>query len=178
MIGSLIAISFGTVFVMVNSGGLAEPWPVIVRVVAGLVAVGLVVALFRTPAEVRGAVPARGGFKDRRYWLVVLVEVVALFGGLALINQVLGWPEASVAWVTLVVGVHFFGLAWAWGMPMYHWLGAVMTALGVSGFVVFALGGSEATVGLVAGVGSGFALYGAVVAALLDVRRARSEVTV
>ncbi|MFC0003883.1 hypothetical protein [Micromonospora siamensis] len=177
LVGSLVAISFGTVFVLVNSGGLAAPWPWVIRVVGLLVAAFLVVALLRVarrePAATGG--PATG-FMDRRYWIVVAVEAVALFGGLNVINRVLHRPEISVAWVALVVGVHFFGLGWVWRMPRYHWLGAVMTALGLAGFVIHALGGGAATVALVAGVGSGLALYLTVALALRDVSRDRTPV--
>ncbi len=47
-------------------------------------------------------------------------------------------------------------------MPLYHWLGAAMAILSLAGFLIYALGGSAAIVGLVAGVGSGAALYAAV----------------
>ncbi|WP_436536488.1 hypothetical protein [Actinoplanes sp. HUAS TT8] len=163
VVGSLVALSFGTVFVMVNSGGLPSPWPIVIRVVAAVVAVGLLLGVLR----VRRLAPAPGpdqvvGFADRRYWWAVAGEVVALFGGLYVINQVLDAPEVAIAWVAIVVGVHFFPLAWAWRMPMYHWLGAAMTLLGVAGFVAHALGASDAIVALIAGVGSGAALYAAV----------------
>lgn len=196
VIGSLIAISFGTVFVMVNSGGPAAPWPLVIRVVAAVIAVGLVVALFRTVRTAPSAsaadgsheatqpaaagdgsrrtnqpTPAVGGFADRRYWVIVALEAVALFGGLAVINQVVKAPDVSVAWIAVVVGTHFFALAWAWRMPMYHWLGAVMTALGLGGFLAYAAGADAATVALIAGVGSGFALFGSVVAGLRHARR-------
>lgn len=85
-----------------------------------------------------------------------------------MINGVLDRTAVSVAWVALVVGVHFFGLAAIWRMPLYHWLGAAMTALGLSGFLIYALGGPAPLVGLVAGVGSGMALYAAVGVALRE----------
>jgi hypothetical protein len=100
-------------------------------------------------------------FVDRRYWIIVALEVGALFGGLFIINGVLHRKAVSVAWVALVVGVHFFGLARIWRMRLYHWLGAAMTILGLAGFLIYALGGTAATIGLVAGVGSGAALYAA-----------------
>ncbi|RAK36726.1 hypothetical protein B0I29_108316 [Actinoplanes lutulentus] len=170
--GCLVAISFGTVFILVNSGGLSSPWPLIIRLAGVIAAVALLVALFRTvrTAAAPGTVPDVRGFTDRRYWLVVAVEVIALFGGLYVINGVLELNEVSVAWVATVVGVHFFALAWAWRMPMYHWLGAVMTVLGLAGFAAWALTESAATVGLIAGVGSGVALFGMVVAALRQAR--------
>ncbi|WP_328478162.1 hypothetical protein OHA21_26450 [Actinoplanes sp. NBC_00393] len=177
VIGSLIAISFGTVFVMVNSGGLPEPWPLIIQSVGAAVAALLIIALIATVRSPRRepAVPARGGFSDKRYWLIVAAEVVALFGGLAVINEVLEAPDVSVAWIAVVVGTHFFALAWAWQMPMYHWLGAVMTGLGLGGFLAYAMGASAAVVALIAGVGSGFALFGSVVAGLRETRRRQLE---
>jgi hypothetical protein len=165
--GCLVAISFGTVFIMVNSGGLPSPWPMILRVAAVVAAAVLLVVLFRAAPTARGRESAGGrGFTDRRFWLISALEVVALFGGLYLINGVWERPALGIAWVATVVGVHFFGLAWAWRMPLYHWLGAAMTVLGLGGFLAYALGGSAATVGLIAGVGSGVALYATVVAAL------------
>ncbi|GAA2895610.1 hypothetical protein Acy02nite_25530 [Actinoplanes cyaneus] len=47
LIGSIIALSFGTVFVMVNSGGLSSPWPIVIRVVGLVIAVALLVAVLR-----------------------------------------------------------------------------------------------------------------------------------
>ncbi|MER5606487.1 hypothetical protein AB0F93_07880 [Micromonospora tulbaghiae] len=174
VVGSLVAISFGTVFVLVNSGDLSAPWPLVVRVAGLLAAALLLVTVFRvagreTPAPQREA----AGFMDRRYWLVVALEAVALFGGLSVINNVLDRPAVAVAWVAVVVGVHFFGLGHVWRMPLYHWLGAVMTALGLAGFLAHALGAGAGAVGLISGVGCGAALFAAVALALRDtVRRA------
>ena len=167
--GSLIATTFGTVFMLVNSGGLTAPWPLVIRVLGLIVAVtliaGLVLVVRRTSSAPQAPVTA---FVDRRYWLIVALEVGALFGGLAVVNGVLHRSAVSVAWVALVVGVHFFGLARIWRMPVYHWLGAAMTVLGLAGFLVYALGGPAAVVGRVAGVGSGAALYALVALTVSD----------
>ncbi|GAA4603504.1 hypothetical protein BJY16_004641 [Actinoplanes octamycinicus] len=174
MIGSLVALSMGTVFVVVNSAALPSPWRLVIRVAAVLVAVTLLALVIR--AERAGAPSEEGdiqGFADRRYWYAVLFEVVALFGGLYVINGVLKKPEVAVAWVAVVVGLHFFPLAWAWRMPLYYGVGGAMAVLGVAGFVAYAAGASAATIGLIAGVGSGFALYIAVVAGLRDNRARR-----
>ena len=174
MIGSLVALSMGTVFVVVNSAELPSPWRLVIRVAAVLVAVTLLALVIR--AERAGASSEEGdiqGFADRRYWYAVLFEVVALFGGLYVINGVLKKPEVAVAWVAVVVGLHFFPLAWAWRMPLYYGVGGAMAVLGVAGFVAYAAGASAATIGLIAGVGSGFALYSAGVAGLRDTRARR-----
>ncbi|SCE97157.1 hypothetical protein GA0074695_2567 [Micromonospora viridifaciens] len=177
VVGSMVAITFGAVFVLVNSAGLPTPWSAVIRAVGLVVAALLIVGLVLV---VRGAPPATqasaSDYMDRRYWLIVALEAGALFGGLAVVNGVLHRSAVSVAWVALVVGVHFFGLARIWRMPLYHWLGAVMTVLGLAGFLIYALGGTAAIVGLVVGVGSGAALYTTVGAALRHTLRGRTHV--
>jgi hypothetical protein len=168
LIGSMIALSFGTSFVMANSGGLSSPWPLIIRVVGALIAVALAIQVIRVVRSTTVVRQGAAGFTDRRYWWAVIGEVIALFGGLYVINQVLEKPDVAIAWVAVVVGVHFFPLGWAWRMPLYYRLGTVMTALGVAGFVAYAFGASAATVALISGVGSGFALYATVAAGLRD----------
>jgi uncharacterized membrane protein len=174
-VGSLVAITFGTVFVLANSGGLARPWPLVVRLtglsVAALLISGLVLVARRGSRATTAPV---SDFVDRRYWLIVALEAAALFGGLAVINGVLHRSAVAVAWVALVVGVHFFGLARIWRMPLYHRLGAAMTVLSAAGFLSYALGGPAAMVALVAGVGSGAALYAAVGVAVADALRDRT----
>jgi hypothetical protein len=177
VIGSVVAITFGTVSVLVNSGGLPAPWPLVIRVigllVAALLIVGLVLVVRRTSSVTRASA---SDFVDRRYWRIGALEAGALFGGLAVVNGVLHRTAVSVAWVALVVGVHFFGLARIWHMPLYHWLGATMTVLGLAGFMIYALGGPAAIVGLVAGVGSGTALYAVVGVAVGDALLGRASV--
>ena len=175
--GSVVAITFGTVFVLVNSGGVPAPWPLVIRVIGLLVAALLVVGLVLVVRRGSAVTPAPvSGFDDHRYWLIVALEAGALFGGLAVINGVLHAKAVSVVWVALVVGVHFFGLARIWRMPLYHWLGAAMAILSLAGFLIYALGGSAAIVGLVAGVGSGAALYAAVGVAVGEALLGRTSV--
>ncbi len=175
MVGSVVAIAFGTVFVLVNSGGLPAPWPLVIRVIGLLVAALLVGGLVLVVHGGSSAAPApASGFVDRHYWLIVALEAGALFGGLAVVNGVLHRTAVSVAWVALVVGVHFFGLARIWHMPLYHWLAAAMTILGLAGLLIYALGGPAGMIGLVAGVGSGTALYAAVAVAVGDALLSRT----
>lgn len=177
VIGSAVALTFGAVFVLVNSGDLADPWPLVIRAAGLAVAAMLVVALVLVARKTTPARASAYGYPDRRFWIIVAAEAVAFVAGLVVINGVLQRPEVGVAWVALVVGVHFFGLGWIWRIRVYHRLGAVMTALGLAGFLIDALGGSAGTVGLVAGVGSGAALYLNVGAVLRNVWRGRPPAT-
>lgn len=156
-IGSIVAIVFGLVFVLVNSGGLASPWPVAIRVAGAVVAAGLFVLLARRGKPEGGAGTT---FFDRsQFRWIVLAEVVALFGGLFVINGVLGHGEAGVAWIAVVVGVHFLAMGRAFRLARFLTLGGVMTALGVAGFVLAFAGAGAAMIGLVSGVLSGVALF-------------------
>ena len=170
VIGCLIALSFGTVFVLMNSGGPDEPWPWVIRGTGLAVAAVLLVALFRTARAARAAQPSGPGFADPRFRVNLGAEVLALFAGLYVINSVLNRPALGVAWVAVVVGVHFFALGWAWRMSFYHRLGAAMTALGVAGFAAYAAGAGAGTVGLISGVGSGLALFATVATILRQAR--------
>jgi hypothetical protein len=171
VVGSLIAIAFGTVFVVVNSGGLATPWPTVVRLTGVAVAAVLLIALFVRRPRPTAPNPGTGGSTDRagagpatffgyrRFWVIVAIEAAALFAGLYVINGVLGHSEVAVAWVAVVVGVHFVGLGRAFRLTRFHVLGAAMTALGVAGFVLDAVGAGAPVIGLVSGVLSGVALF-------------------
>jgi hypothetical protein len=173
VIGSIVAIGFGLGFIAGNSGSLHDPWPLIVRVAGGLAAAALLVATFRARASAGPPTPAESvtRFVGRGYAIVVAAEAAALFGGLAVINGVLHRTDVSVAWVALVVGVHFYGLGYVWRMPMYHGLATGMTALALAGFVIYAAGGPKPAIDVVSGVGSGVALYLAVVWTLTRGRR-------
>src|SRR2546429_3324482 len=177
VVGSMVAITFGTVFVLVNSAGLRDPWPLVFGaaglLVAALLVAGLVLVARKAPRATQEPVSS---FVDRRYWIIVALEAGALFGGLFIINGVLHRTAVSVAWVALVVGVHFFGLAGIWRMPLYHWLRTAMTVLGLAGFLIYPPDGTPRQIGLVAGVGPGAALYAAVAVALHDTLRGRTSV--
>jgi hypothetical protein len=160
LVGLLVCVAFGVVFVEVNSGGLTDPWPLVVRVAGAVVALVLlagVAVLAREP--VAPLAEDHRGFVDRRYWAIVAGEGVALFAGLVVINAVLGANSVAVAWIAVVVGVHFVLLARVWHIPSFTVLGVGQTVLGVAGFVLGAAGASAGTIGLVSGVCSGVALF-------------------
>src|ERR1035437_1616602 len=99
------------------------------------------------------------------YRRIVVLEVVALFGGATLLGAT-GHHEYVIAWFATVVGVHFlaFGRLFFAG---FYWLGTSMIAAGSAGAIVGlaggGLGGIEATSGLIAAA-SLFAAGGSTVA--------------
>ena len=60
-------------------------------------------------------------------------EVLAIWIGLALLNGPLDTPHAAVAWISSVVGAHFFALAVVWRNPLFSWLGAALLGCGAVG---------------------------------------------
>lgn len=156
-LGSLIGAAFGLVFVLANTGSLPGPVAGVLRVLAVAAAVAVIVLVRRPSPALQGA----GGGFGRGYWLVVGAEVVALFGGLAVLNGPLQAPQAAVAWVALVVGLHFTALAVVWREPAFFVLGAAMAACGAVGLGLAALGSGAVPIDVVAGVVPGGLLLAA-----------------
>lgn len=163
-IGSVIAGAFGLVYVLVNAGPLPAAWTLTLRVLAAAAFVAVLVSVVRSGLSGPHRDDHRGGQQrlvfGRAYWLVVAAEAVALFLGARLLSGPLHAPDAGVAWVSVVVGVHFFALAAVFGEHFFHWLGAVITACGVLGLVLAATGAAEPTIALVGGVVPGAVLLG------------------
>lgn len=179
IIGSLVGVVFGLVFIEVNSGELPGDWPLVVRVAGVVVAAVLLagVVWMARRGTVQGEVPS-GGFAGRRYWNIVGAEGLALFGGLVVINGALGRAEFAVPWIAVVVGVHFAVLGVAWRIALHRWLGIAQAVLGLAGFGLAAGGAAVGTVNLVAGVLSGVALFVSVAVGVLLSLRGSSRETV
>jgi hypothetical protein len=167
--GAMIAGGFGIAWALWGASGLSDGSAAAVRVAA--IATGVLTllgsALLQRPARRtagagRGAA-ARGGsgslYYSRGYRLVVALEVIALFGGGALLGAT-GHSEYTIAWFAGVVGVHFvvFGrLFWAG----FHWLGATLLAAGVAGAVVGFAGGGSGAIRAVSGLIAAVSLFAA-----------------
>jgi hypothetical protein len=159
-IGHLIGASFGLVFVLVNAGGLPVPISAPLQIAAVAACGVVVVAFLRTARDLRIAGRQRPAGFTRFYWLVVLIEAVALFGGLAVLRQI--EPAAALGWIALVVGVHFYPLARLWpeGRAHLRAIATAMTVLGITGLVLAFTVHDAELVAVVAGVGSGLVLLG------------------
>jgi hypothetical protein len=126
----------------------------VLRVAGVLAFVGVQLAL---RAATRLPPPARAygvGYRT----VVVAVEVVALLRGLQVLSRVFDAPEAGVAWVTVIVGLHCNALAVVWRETSFHVLGAALTAFGATGLLLAATGAGEAASATVGGVLPGLLL--------------------
>jgi len=158
-LGLIIGATFGLVYVLVNAGAFGMAVAVVLQVLAVAVLVGLLVVLFR-PGAGAGEVQTDPVRFSRGYWIILLAEVLAVFGGNLVINLVLELPAAVLPWVTFVVGVHFLGLARVWSAPSLTVVGGALAVCGLVGFAIAAIGGPAAAVAAVAGVLPGFVLLG------------------
>ena len=101
---SIITAAFGIAWALWGAPGLpaAAQGPVAAAgIVAGVIIISRAVRLRRTALA-----PSTSMFRSRQYRLVVAAEVVAIAAGLAGL-AVAGASEYIVAWVAIVVGVHF-----------------------------------------------------------------------
>ncbi len=149
---------FGFVYVMANATALPSPAAEALRAIAVVAFIGLFVAMRRS-GQIGGR-HATGRF-GRRFWYVVVGEVAALFVGAVVLTGPLHVGDAVIAWVSVVVGVHFIALAAVWHQPFYDALGAAITACGLAGLAAVALGASAAAIAAIGGVAPGFVLLGA-----------------
>jgi len=156
-VGSTIAAVFGLIFLLVNTSALPPAAAWTLRVLALIAFAGILLAVFRIgraiPAEAGPESPARSASPfGRSYWLIVAVEVVALFGGVRLLTGPLGHPDGGVAWVSFVVGVHFFALAAAFHAPYFNWLAVAVTLCGTIGLILVFAGSAQGWIDVIGGV--------------------------
>ncbi|WP_344636493.1 hypothetical protein [Kitasatospora cystarginea] len=158
--GPLIGGTFGLIFIQANAGDLPSAIAIPLRALGAAAFLGLLAALRRAPAPRTTGTPQRTF--GRGYWLVVAAEVIAAAAGFFVIISVLHAPHATVGWIALVVGVHFFGLAAVWRMAALRLLAAGMSLCGAAGLVLAACGSSPAVIAAVAGIAPGALLLASV----------------
>lgn len=160
--GSVIGAVFGLIYVIVNSGPLPAAAGIALRLLGGVGFIAVLIAVARSSgrSDRDGDRMPSEGF-GRSYWLVVTAEVAALAAGLALLNGPLNVPQAGVAWVSFVVGVHFVALAGVFRERLFVWLGGGITACGLVGLALVAAGAAHTPVAVMSGVIPGALLLAA-----------------
>lgn len=152
-IAIVITTIFGFIYIMANAQLLPAAEATAVRVIGILAAAILLISLPRPDRPD----PPGVGF-SRGYWLIVAAEVAAGVGGLIVLNDVLGIHDASIAWISVVVGVHFFGFFVIWRLPLMVWIGAAISVCGALGLLAAGLDRSAALIAVVAGIVPGVVL--------------------
>lgn len=155
-ISIVITTIFGFIYVMANAQLLPAAEATGVRVIGIVAAAGLLISLPRPDRPD----PPGVGF-SRGYWVIVAAEVAAGIGGLFVLNDVLGIHDASIAWISLVVGVHFFGFYAIWRLRVMVWIGTAISVCGALGLLAAGLDRSAALIAVVAGIVPGAVLLAA-----------------
>ena len=170
-VGHVVGGLFGLVFVIANTGPLDQAVRTVAIVVACLAFAFVVIAFILSIRA--GARPSadQGERLEKRYLLIVAVETVALFGGLAILRPI--EPAVTLGWIALVVGLHFFPFVSLWprGRTQFYVLGTTLAVLGVIGLILAFTTHEGELVALVSGLGSGIALLAlGVVSGMLSVQ--------
>lgn len=176
--GFLIGAGFGLAFVLANAGPpVPPPVGVVLRVLAVAALVGIVVVfgmLSRRPApaaEAAGTGPAPLFRFGPFYGIVVLIEVALIFGGIQVLRLLEAPWQVNVAWIALVVGLHFLPLAWYWRMREILGAALYISALGAAGLVMAGLGAVE-WIPFVSGTVTGLGMLAGILAGLVGMLRA------
>lgn len=136
-LGALVSATGGLTFVWVNAGSLPSIWPWLLR---GLGALAFAWALFRLTQS--GTLPS-GRRPDARSWRMYLLSVGLMVLAFPLGARALnlsGHAEYILPWVVLVVGLHFFPFASAFGAPIFRSVAAGLVAAALLGAGLTALG--------------------------------------
>ncbi|WP_306366539.1 hypothetical protein [Nocardiopsis sp. CC223A] len=177
--GILIGAGFGLAFVLANAG---PPLPSAVGMVLRVLAVAALVAtvvlsgaLSRRPAPPAAEAGPAPAFRfGPFYGVVVLVEVVLIFGGVQVLRLSEAPWQANVAWIALVVGLHFLPLAWYWRMREILAAALYISAMGAVGLVMVAVGAAE-WAPFVSGVLTGLGILAGILVSLVVMLRASRD---
>ncbi|RSN46508.1 MULTISPECIES: hypothetical protein [Actinomadura] len=160
LLGLFVGSSFGTAFVLANAGApVPGPLGIALRVAAVLCLIAVVVTGFRTDRRREAPADPPPAWFGPKFGLVVLAEFALIFGGIAVLRALDAPDQCNVAWIALIVGLHFVVLAPIWKRTAIAVPGALLTALGVAGMVMAALSHVD-WIPFVSGVLSGAVLLG------------------
>ncbi|MFL5859683.1 MAG: hypothetical protein ACJ780_02740 [Solirubrobacteraceae bacterium] len=86
-----------------------------------------------------------------RYWLIVALEGAGIVTGSAVLRA-LGLGSAAVAWVSVVVGIHFLALATVWRLSLFRRLGTMIALCGAAAIAAAAAGADDGWVASIGGL--------------------------
>jgi hypothetical protein len=155
--GAMISAAFAVAWAMWGASGLPAGAAVVIRVVGVVTGLALIVRCAVLRRRSRGGTRGESMFFSTEYRRIVVVEVLALFGGGAVLSAT-GETAYTIAWFALVVGAHFllFGRAFWIG---FYVIGAVLIGGALAGALVGLVGGSAADIRAVTGLTAASGLF-------------------
>jgi hypothetical protein len=148
--GAIVSAAFALGWAMWGASGLSSGAAAVIRIVAvlaGLALIGRAAALRRSALR---ATHENSMFSSTAYRRIVAVEVIALFGGGAVLSAT-GETAYTIAWFALVVGVHFLSFGRAFWTGFYV-IGIVLIGGALAGTITGLVGGSAAAIRAVTGL--------------------------
>jgi hypothetical protein len=97
------------------------------------------------------------------FWIVVALEVVAIFVGSNVAIRVLDRPDASLPWVATVLGLHWLAFRLVFQEDVFLWLGWLVLACGIVGLLAALLQvGPPGSPAIASGLTTGVVMLGCV----------------
>jgi hypothetical protein len=150
-LGSVISAVFGVIYIEVNAGSLPATMMLTLRVLGAAVFLLVLIRLWLDGPQQTTPLDGRGVGFGTRYWVIVALEAAGIVVGSAAMRAV-GLGSATVAWVSVVVGVHFLALAAVWRLSLFRRVGTAIALCGAVAIVAAAAGAGTAWVAAIGGV--------------------------
>ena len=148
--GAIVSAAFALGWAMWGASGLSSGAAAVTRIVAvlaGLALIGRAAVLRRSSPR---ATHEDSMFSSTAYRRIVAVEVIALFGGAAVLSAT-GETAYTIAWFALIVGAHFLSFGRAFWTGFYV-IGIVLIGGALAGTITGLAGGSAAHIRAVTGL--------------------------
>lgn len=160
--GALILGLFALVWAAAGTSGLTTSFGVLVAItIAALLLTGTAVVLaFRFGGgDSVGRTRSLPATWLRDVGRINITQFLAIAATVVILGRV-GVPAFIPVVICLVVGLHFLPLARCFGQPQYLWLGGLLIAVAVSGFVALGFGATMEPVRALVGFGAAAVLWG------------------
>jgi len=141
-VGAIIVASFAVVWVAAGASQLDRRWFVTLLTLAVLISGVIIFAATRIPFGRHS-----GGFNGKIYGIFVVLEFVAIFIAMALLNR-LGVKQYVMPVIAFIVGAHFFGMVPALHSNDFWWVGGIMCLLPLATMSILPQRIWSATVGI------------------------------
>lgn len=155
----MISAAFAIAWAMWGASGLPSTAGALIRIAAVVVGIALIARAAvlrrgRSRPDLEGSI-----FAAPAYRWIVAVEILALFGGGAILGAT-GKSAYTIAWFAFIVGVHFLWFGRAFWTGFYP-IGLILIAGAIAGMITGLAGGSAAHIRGVTGLTAAADLFGA-----------------
>ncbi|MGN6872319.1 MAG: hypothetical protein ACTHMY_28350 [Solirubrobacteraceae bacterium] len=148
--GAMASAAFALAWAMWGASGLPSGAAGVIRIVAVVAALSLIARASVLRRRSPSGVGEGSLFSSTAYRWIVAVEVLALFGGGAVLTAT-GETAYTIAWFALIVGAHFLAFGRVFWAGFYV-VGVVMIGGALAGAITGLAGGSAAAIRAVTGL--------------------------